>query len=90
MPYYEYRLLEVQPAEWAELQARVNKIAQEGFRYRDTIQGSENRAVLIFERETEHQIGDAWSAAKASMNRPRPGTARKDPEGPKYPPEDDE
>ncbi len=90
MPNYEYRLLEVHPAEWAELQANINKIAREGFRYRDTIPASDNRAILIFERETEPPVGDAWSAAKAAMNRPRPGTARKEPEGPKYPPEDDE
>ncbi len=90
MPSFEYRLLVVHPAEWDQLQANVNKIAQEGFRYRDTIQGSDNRAILVFERESVPPSGDAWSAAKASMNRPRPGAARKEPEGPKYPPDDDD
>ncbi len=90
MPNFEYRLLVVHPAEWDTLQANVNKIAAEGFRYRDTIQGSDDRAILVFEREAASPTGDAWSTAKAAMNRPRPAAARKEPEGPKYPPEEDD
>jgi|RhiMetdeSRZDD1v2_1073273.scaffolds.fasta_scaffold576213_2 hypothetical protein len=92
MPHYEYRLLEVRDKGWDKLQDSIDRVAKEGFRYRDTIQRNESSAVLIFERETRPEASDAWSAARATMNRPQPAPARSkgQQDERKYPPEEDE
>ncbi len=92
MPHYEYRLLEVHTADWNTIQDRINTIAKDGFRYRDTIQRGEGGAVLVFEREAKPEVSDAWSAARAAMTskKPAPGTKKDAPDAPKYPPEEDE
>ncbi len=92
MPHYEYQLLEVYDAGWDKLQDAINQVAKEGFRYRDTIRRSEQRIVLIFERDAAQETGDAWATARAAMNRSKsiPGGRRIQEDERKYPPEDDE
>lgn len=92
MSHYEYRLLEVHAADWNTVQERINAIAKEGFRYRDTIRRGEGNVVLIFEREAKPEVSDAWSAARQAMTskKPIPGAKKGEPDAPKYPPEEDE
>ena len=92
MPYYEYQLLDVHAAEWDRLQESINRLAREGFRYRDVLQKREGHVVLVFEREARPEVDDAWSAARAAMKSAKPGSSRKGAvqEESKYPPEDDE
>ncbi len=92
MPFYEYRLLDIQPAAWEKAQDSINKLCQEGYRYRDKIYESDSQVILIFERETTPKTADVWTAAQAtmktgaSMGRPR----KQEQDAPKYPPEQDE
>jgi hypothetical protein len=92
MPYYEYQLLEAHAAAWARLQEHINKLARDGFRYRDVLHKGEGHVVLVFEREAKPEVDDAWSAARAAMKSAKPGPGAKGAkqEEPKYPPEDDE
>jgi hypothetical protein len=90
MAYYTYRLLEID--QWDKAQGQIDAVAREGFRYRDTIPRSEGRVTLIFERETTTEENDAWSAARAALNKsrkPGQGVGRFQDEEPKYPPEED-
>ena len=91
MPY-EYRLLTVTPDDWDDLQRLIDDLARAGFRYRDALRRDADRALLVFEREAAAPSADAWAAARSMMDRkpPRPVGPKAAPEGPKYPPEDDE
>ncbi len=89
--HYAYRLVEIN--QWDKAQQQIDAVARDGFRYRDAIQRGEGRIVLIFERETTPEEGDAWSAARAALNRPQKpgfGASKSEEEEQKYPPEEDE
>jgi hypothetical protein len=91
MSHYEYRLLEVHANDWNTVQERINTIAKEGFRYRDTISKGDGSSVLVFEREAKPEVSDAWSAARMAMTGKKPTSGKKgEPDAPKYPPEEDE
>jgi hypothetical protein len=89
--YYTYRLVEIN--QWDKAQGQIDAVAREGFRYRDAIPRGEGGVMLIFERETNPEESDAWSAARAALGRgkkPGTGASKSQDEGPKYPPEEDE
>jgi len=91
MSHYEYRLLEVHAHDWNTLQERINALAKEGFRYRDTIPKGEGSSVLVLEREAKPEVSDAWSAARVAMTSKKLTPGKKgEPDSPKYPPEEDE
>jgi hypothetical protein len=89
MPY-EYRLLHVSDTD--KLQDAINEVAKEGFRYRDAIYKAQDRVVLIFERDSQPESDDAWSAAKSLSRRGRTNfrETKIDQNERKYPPEQED